>query len=138
ADGEEALPRLWQAVPGVDDDVDLHLLLAVPDHLGGQPAGRDLLVPAPHPERLGGDRRDRGLVSLRAAVRAAAVARLQAAAALAGPACRLDAADAPGGPVLAGRAGLRGRRRQPAAGDGVDVPGGPRGALRRLALALRP
>ena len=77
-----------------DHDVDLHLLLAVPDHLGGQPAGGDLLVPAPHPLGLGRGGGDRRLVPFRAALRPPPVARLQAAAEVVGAARRLDAADA--------------------------------------------
>src|SRR4029450_7753379 len=46
------VPRPGQAAVRLRDVVGLHLPLAVPDHLVGQPAGGDPLVPAPAPGRL--------------------------------------------------------------------------------------
>ena len=49
-----ALPRLRQAAPRLRHAVGLLLLLAVPDHLVGQPAGGDHLLPEPPRTAAGG------------------------------------------------------------------------------------
>src|SRR6266404_1078605 len=48
-----ALSRLGQPVDGPGDAVDVLCLLAIPDHLVGQPAGRDDLVRRAQTRRLG-------------------------------------------------------------------------------------
>src|SRR6185503_18232995 len=67
------LPRSRQPDARVRDAVGVLLVLAVPDHLGGQSAGGDRLVPAPHADRLAADRGRADAVSFRAAVRGPAL-----------------------------------------------------------------
>src|ERR1017187_9712024 len=82
ADGLQPVPRNHQADTvsgsgqtdaGVRDAVRLLLVLAVADHLGGQPAGRNQLLPEPHPWRMGHRGAGDYPVPLCAALRAAAV-----------------------------------------------------------------
>src|SRR6185295_8896564 len=60
-----ALPRLRQALLRLHHAVGVPLLLAVPAHLGGQPAGGDPILPAPHARYLGNRLRPRAARPLR-------------------------------------------------------------------------
>src|SRR5262249_55139575 len=119
------LPRSRQPDDGLRDAVGLRLVLAVPDHLVGQPAGGDPLVPDAHRSDVAGSGRGAGAVPLRRALRGPARAALEAErarpgaprrAALPGALPRLHLVDRAGLPrdrghalraALAGRGGAR-------------------------------
>src|SRR5436305_2948482 len=125
-------PRLGQAPLRLRDDLDVFLLLAVADHLGGQPAGGDLVLPRPPPRRLRpGHPADRA-VPLRGAVLPAAVARPQAQRPLPYPGGGGAAGHALGRAVLAGRAGVPREARR----ELLALRGGAAAHRRRLALLL--
>src|ERR1035441_4811616 len=73
----DAVPRYRQIDADVRDVVRLLLLFAVAHHLGGQSAGRDWLVSAPHTRGMGRGGADYHSVSLCPALRAAIVAGTQ-------------------------------------------------------------
>ena len=109
-----ALPRSRQPDARVRDALGVLLVLAVPDHLGRQPAARDHVVSAPDADGVAADRNRADAVPLRGAVRRAAVPHGQAASRSARPACGRRARCAPRRSVLAHRARVPSRwhRRQ--------------------------
>ena len=123
-----ALPRPRQPDARLRDAVGVLLVLAVPDHLVGQPAGGDQLVPAPAADRLAAGRRC-VLVVFHFAVPfvAAAVARVKRAAELLVKVAAGILVAAPGRSVLADRAGV-----PPATASSVQLAGR-RAAARRSA-----
>ena len=102
-----ALPRLRQAAARVRDAVGVPGVLAVPDHLGRQPAGRDPVVPAADPRPVGLRLAAAGVRPVRAAVPAAAVAQPEGASGAAGQGRHRRPDHAADRPDLAGRAELR-------------------------------
>src|SRR3954447_892005 len=129
-----ALPRLGQAPLRLRDDLDVLLLLAVADHLGGQPAGGDLVLPRPHPRRLRPRHPADRALPFCGAVLTAAVARPQAQRPRSRPGGG-DAADhALGRAVLAGRAGVPREAR----GQLLALRGGAAAHRRHLARPFLP
>src|SRR5205085_4388074 len=85
------LPRLGQTASGDGDALRILRLLAAPDNVGGEPARRDSVLPASTARRLAGGRTPGHPFSLRAAVRAAPVARTKAQARIVAARRRADA-----------------------------------------------
>src|SRR5262249_30183284 len=137
ADGAGALapllPRLREADARLRHAVGLLLVLPVPHHLVGQPAGGDRLVRAARPRRLGVDRPRARRLPLRAPLRAPLVARFEAPRPAPRRGGTRDAPHALDRPLLAGRAGLPQRRVLLL----LALPGGAPRRRRPLARRLR-